>query len=176
MNSKAMEAKLGLEQYELFQQSELRSAEDIKKLIEEAFPKSKMNVAFIIEMTDKGKDIFKNKVMESYVWIGLTEEDFVVVVGKSIKRANNLGDLFSSYRIWSGVTPRLITELITNEEEKRILAKIEKHVNGYIKKAIIIPNNKCIAKTINEQETIIGNILLSNNIPILNKYSHNYGR
>ena len=31
MNSKTMEAKPGLEQYELFQQSELRSAENIKK-------------------------------------------------------------------------------------------------------------------------------------------------
>lgn len=49
-------------------------------------------------------------------------------------------------------------------------------VNEYISKAIIIiPKKENDQDNTHKLEQKIGNLLLENNIPILNKNSHNYG-
>lgn len=113
-----------------------------------------------------------------YVWVGFTNDDFIVVVGKTKInfQKKSFGDLFFKYKEWgSSVTPRLIFEVIASKDQKEKMNEIIENVNGYIKKAIIIPFSNDFGISISELEKNIGNLLLiENDIPILNKCSHNY--
>ncbi|WP_414839734.1 hypothetical protein [Carnobacterium sp. TMP28] len=113
-----------------------------------------------------------------YVWVGLTEDDFVIVIGKTNANLYKqmYGDLFYKYKEWgTSLTPRFITEIVANEEQKIVWNALVDQVNSYIKKAIIIPFNKNLEESASILEKKIGNLLLiDNDIPILNKRSHNY--
>ncbi|MDF9867318.1 hypothetical protein OKW22_000888 [Bacilli bacterium PM5-3] len=110
-----------------------------------------------------------------YVWIAMSEEDFVIVVGKtsfSKKARSQYGDLFNSYNFLNSVTQHTIFEEISTEDEKRFLKSLHHKINNYIKRAIIIPISSNGIDFVNNIEKDIGRYLIDKEIPILNVESH----
>lgn len=110
-----------------------------------------------------------------YIWIGLTEEDNVVVVGRtsfSKEARTAFGDLFHRYSIFGqSITQEIILNII---EPSKIdyLEDLNNRLNDFIVKAIIIPIDVLSNKEASIKETEIGDFLIKSKIPILNIESH----
>ena len=179
--TKAEAAKSGKAQRELF--DIMASSNKIDKILtllttQKGIPIDKV---FKVEHSDEcklEKELGENYI-GSYIWIGLTYDGFVVVVAKTKVDLKNrkYGDLFADYRLWGGsVTPRLIADIVASDDEKVMIKSLVSKVNEDISKAIIIiPKKENDQDNTHKLEQKIGNLLLENNIPILNKNSHNYG-
>lgn len=190
----AKETPRGTNQRRLFEkrkaQGNVMTLEKVEKIIKNQSYLDMTRVFSISLKTYSDTSEFEKKSVKSfyglvdvngnsqYVWVGFTNDDFIVVVGKTKInfQKKSFGDLFFKYKEWGpSVTPRLIFEVIASEDQKEKMNEIIKNVNGYIKKAIIIPFSNDFGISISELEKNIGNLLLiENDIPILNKYSHNY--
>lgn len=114
-----------------------------------------------------------------YVYILLTSEDDIIVVGKSqftFVNKPKWGDLFYAYEVAPINTSRLIiNELIKTkvlaDDTNNILEKIQEEINNYTQKAIIMICKKSDA---NQLETDVGNYLLEKGYEILKENSHRY--
>lgn len=110
-----------------------------------------------------------------YVWVGLTKEDTVVVIGRSSfsKKARTFfGDLFRNYSIWGqSVTQEIILNII-EPNQKKYLEDLNTRLNNFITKAIIVPLDVSSVDRASKSETEIGNYLISSEVPILNVESH----
>ena len=108
-----------------------------------------------------------------YVWIGLTKDNCPVVVGRSSfpqEATSEFGDLFLSYSVFGSVSQEIIINLIAPEEIDK-LRELDKRINEFINKAIVIPVDVNTIEDANEIETQIGE-LLKNKVPLLDKISH----
>lgn len=122
----------------------------------------------------------RDKKTNYYVWIGINSDDLVVVVGKaqfSKEDPTTFGDLFDDYLFWGVVTQELIMNLVSTKKEMDTLIAIEKKVNSFISKAIVLSLDVTSKSEASKVEAEVGNFLLNNKekkIAILNKDSHNY--
>ncbi|MFR1820603.1 MAG: hypothetical protein ACLSXK_04770 [Lactococcus petauri] len=110
-----------------------------------------------------------------YVWIGLTDEDNVVVVGRSSfsqKARTSFGDLFKNYSIVGQSVTQEIILTILEPNKIEYLKSLEKRLNNFITKAIVIPIDVVTIDEASKKETEIGDYLLSCEVPILNLESH----
>lgn len=174
----ARNTKRGEPQYLLFKQlkknNKLKEPVDVIKKEFKNVNLTTININCPGDPTDFENKFKKIKNDFEYIWIGLSREDFVIVVGKSHTNFANtdFGDLFKEYKL--PTTARFILDLEKGNDE---VIKTWSLINGYIKKAIIIKFTKSSKfPTAHDLEKGIGNLLLDENVPILNKYSHNYGR
>ena len=179
----ANKAETGKEQRDLFDRSNKNDVglKKVQELIKNNF-KDEINDLFVLEK-DKNKDENQlNKFnepdlqkklaksnSESIIWIGF-HDDFALVVAKAnvILPQKNYGDLLKAYTL--PTTARFILE--TNYQDE--WQKCYKFINDYMNKVIVIPVSE--SKKVKDLERAIGDMLLENNIPILNKISHRKGR
>ncbi|ULQ50009.1 hypothetical protein [Liquorilactobacillus nagelii] len=177
--SKVSNLPEGIEQYNYFTKnvkiSPEKYIEKIQKLISSL---QGVECTKALQLHDKDvvrefKSIFENiKTTDDkyrYVWLGTASSGFVIVVGKGTynKKSGNLGDVLKPYNI--NKTANLISEILNNNMQ---LQSILKNINNFVQKVIIVPISNSESYT--ELETQIGNKLLDNSIPILNKLSHNH--
>lgn len=119
----------------------------------------------------------------SYIWIGMTKDNFPIVVGAtrgSTSEKTHFGDFFKNYKIGISKTSEKILEYNNIKINKFI--EYEKMINSLTSFGIIIPINlsgksltvdkRTTLYLINRTETEIGDLILSKEIPILNQFSH----
>lgn len=136
---------------------------------------SKLNDVNFEEFKQNFEGLSKESALYFYVWIGLTEKNDVVVVGRtsfSKQARSSVGDLFNSYSVFGHSKTQEIILNIIAEDEIDYLKDLNNRLNQFIEKAIIVAIDVSNAKDASSKETEIGNYLLESGIPILNSGSH----
>lgn len=122
-------------------------------------------------------DNFEENDKLFYIWVGLSKDGMVVVVGKtSFQIEDKLhGDLFFDFNIWGSGTQRiLLKQFAKNKKYESLLVELEDELNRYITDAIVIPVNVDNQAEVAIIERKIGEQLIDAKYPLVNYYSHNW--
>ena len=128
----------------------------------------------------KFEEFFKydNGLLNGFIWVEISSEGEVVVVGESSSTENS--DLFLKYSILRGRTIKnLITRFCTQEDQEAI-QRCDNQINQKVTGAVIIPiksdqkaNDEAREKQLNEAETLIGEQIVQA-YGAVNPISHNF--
>lgn len=129
---------------------------------------------------DKFKEFFKydNGLLNGFIWVEISSEGEVVVVGKS--SSTEKSDLFLKYSILTGGTVRELITRFCSQEDQEIIQRCDNQINQKVMGAVIIPvksnqktDDKERRKYLNEVETQIGKQIVKE-YGAFNSLSHNY--